>query len=334
MSWLSTLTDWIMGALAAIGIGTGEPNTIWHGYVEGEYVRVAAPLAGRLERLAVARGDQVEHGTLLFAMDLTEALAERDRAIAARAQTRANLDDLRKGKRIPEARRDRRPEGPGRGGVAALGVGAAPAGSLACIRQRVARARRRGAQRGTRATARASPSSPRSSRSAAWRRARTTSAPPKPPSPSPRRRWSRPGRASRTWRRSPGQAAVVEETYYRQGEWVQAGAPVVSLLPPGNVKVRFFVPEARAGRARGRPGRGAALRRLSAGRCARRISFISPQAEYTPPVIYSDASRAKLVFMIEARPAPTGARAASRPAGRRDAPAIMTRRHWPSTCAA
>jgi HlyD family secretion protein len=75
----------------------------------------------------------------------------------------------------------------------------------------------------------------------------------------------------------------------------------VSLLPPGNVKVRFFVPETVVGGLR----TGAAVS-ISCDGCAApieaQISYISPQAEYTPPVIYSRESRAKLVFLIEARP--------------------------------
>jgi HlyD family secretion protein len=97
------------------------------------------------------------------------------------------------------------------------------------------------------------------------------------------------------------QAALVEETYYRQGEWVQAGSPVVSLLPPDHIKVRFYVPEARLGGIR----MGQTVRVRCDGcreEITARISFVAPQAEYTPPVIYSNESRAKLVYRVEARP--------------------------------
>ena len=96
--------------------------------------------------------------------------------------------------------------------------------------------------------------------------------------------------------------SLVADTYFRVGEWVPAGAPVVSLLPPQNIKLRFFVAEPRLGRLHvGDPvsatcdGCGAPI--------AARVSFVSPKAEYTPPVIYSRESRAKLVFLVEARPA-------------------------------
>jgi HlyD family secretion protein len=92
----------------------------------------------------------------------------------------------------------------------------------------------------------------------------------------------------------------VQQIYYRPGEVVPAGRPVVSLLPPGNIKVRFFVPEAE-------------LPKLSIGQNVRircdncekdisaRVSFISRTSEFTPPVIYSQDERSKLVYLIEAR---------------------------------
>jgi HlyD family secretion protein len=80
----------------------------------------------------------------------------------------------------------------------------------------------------------------------------------------------------------------------------------VNLLPPQNVKVKFFVPEAVLGALR--VGQEV---RVTCDGCAApvsaRVSFIAPQAEYTPPVIYSRDNRAKLVFLIEARPAPEDA---------------------------
>jgi HlyD family secretion protein len=97
-------------------------------------------------------------------------------------------------------------------------------------------------------------------------------------------------------------SGTVQQLYYRVGEMVPAGRPVVALLPPDQVKVRFFVPEA-------------VLPKVSLGqevsvRCdgcvdglSGKVSFISRTAEYTPPVIYSLEERSKLVFLIEAKPA-------------------------------
>jgi HlyD family secretion protein len=98
--------------------------------------------------------------------------------------------------------------------------------------------------------------------------------------------------------RTAPQAGLVFDTMYRQGEWVPAGRPVVALLPPQNVKVRAFVPETRVHALH--PGDPVQVIVDGApGPLAGRISFISPHAEYTPPVIYSRENRSKLVFMIE-----------------------------------
>lgn len=98
-------------------------------------------------------------------------------------------------------------------------------------------------------------------------------------------------------------ASRVFDTLFSQGEWVPAGKPVAVLLPPENIKVRFYVPEQSVGSlALGQEARV----RFDGGAEAVpvRVSFISPQAEYTPPVLFSSQSRAKLVFLVEARPAP------------------------------
>ena len=94
---------------------------------------------------------------------------------------------------------------------------------------------------------------------------------------------------------------TVQQVYFRPGEMVPAGRPIVALLPPGNLKVRFFVPES-------------VLPQLTygdvvkvgcdgcAGDLTARVSFIASSAEFTPPVIYSREERSKLVFLIEALP--------------------------------
>jgi HlyD family secretion protein len=113
--------------------------------------------------------------------------------------------------------------------------------------------------------------------------------------------------AQADWRlRQKSVAATVDgtvtDTLFQRGEWVPAGAPVVAVLPPANVKVRFFVPETALGSVR--VGQKVAL---ACDGCAPglsgEVSFVAPQAEFTPPVIYSKDSRGKLVFLVEAKPA-------------------------------
>jgi HlyD family secretion protein len=96
-------------------------------------------------------------------------------------------------------------------------------------------------------------------------------------------------------------AALVHDVTYRTGEWVQQGAPIVTLLPDGALKLRFFVPQVAL--ARLAPG---ATVQVGCDGCpsgmTAQVRFIATQAEFTPPVIYSNESRAKLVFMVEAVP--------------------------------
>src|SRR5206468_2944121 len=96
-------------------------------------------------------------------------------------------------------------------------------------------------------------------------------------------------------------AGTIQQIYFRDGEMVPAQRPVLSIMPPGNMKLRFFVPETE-------------LPKLAIGdevkvtcdNCAAdltaKIYFIATTAEYTPPVIYSLDERNKLVYLIQARP--------------------------------
>jgi len=94
------------------------------------------------------------------------------------------------------------------------------------------------------------------------------------------------------------QSGLVFDTLYRQGEWVEAGHPVVVLLPPEDVEVRAFVPETKVGTVH--PGdRVRVFVDGVPGSYQGTLRYIFPQAEYTPPVIYSEESRGKLVFMVE-----------------------------------
>ncbi len=93
----------------------------------------------------------------------------------------------------------------------------------------------------------------------------------------------------------------VQRVYFRPGEMVAAGRPVVSILPPENIKIRFYVPQAALPTIR-----HGQIVTLKCDGCAdagtARVTFIADAAEYTPPVIYSLEERSKLVFLIEARP--------------------------------
>ena len=96
-------------------------------------------------------------------------------------------------------------------------------------------------------------------------------------------------------------AGTVQQIYFREGETVPAMRPVLSIMPPGNMKLRFFVPETELPKL----SIGDEVR-VSCDNCAgdltAKIYFIATSAEYTPPVIYSLDERNKLVYLIQARP--------------------------------
>jgi HlyD family secretion protein len=299
---MSEILRWLQALLVAVGIGAPAREGTWvQGYVEGEQVRIAAPVEGELATLSVERGAAVEAGAPLFALDPTIEQASRDEALAALRRAEANLADLRKGERAPELaaieaqraqaeadlglaeQRLRRQQELVKTSASArdrLDEAAAEAGRL---KARVAELAAEltvatlGARLDRIAAAEAEVATARAALSAAERRL-TEIAPTAPV------------------------AARVEDTHFRPGERVPASRPVVSLLPPENVKLRFFVPEPML--ARLSPG---STVDWSCDGCpiglTARVSFIAGEAEFTPPVIYSVGSREKLVFMVEARPA-------------------------------
>lgn len=100
--------------------------------------------------------------------------------------------------------------------------------------------------------------------------------------------------------------AKVFDVLYKAGERPSAGRPIVSLLPPNNIRVRFFIPEAKL--AKFKTGMKV---KLSCDACSSAVwgvvNYISPEAEFTPPVIYSTKRREKLIYMAEAIPTPAQA---------------------------
>ena len=279
------------------GCGRSVDNQV-QGYVEGEYVYVASPLAGALESLHVQRGAQVKAGDPLFALECGSEKDARDEAERRLVQARANLEDARKGKRPTEIESMEAQLMQMRASLALTEKDLARYEKLfptkAASEQDLDRARSSRDQDRHRIaqleadlkTAKLGSRVDQISAAEAGMRAQEAML------------------AKAEWdlsqkRQNAGQAGLVFDTLYREGEWVAAGRPVVVLLPPGNIKVRAFVPETRIGAIHP----GDKVRVTVDGVAAPflgEVSFISPQAEYTPPVIYSRESRSKLVFMIEA----------------------------------
>jgi HlyD family secretion protein len=306
MSYLKTFCALVLAPMLLAGC---QPKAAsgWSGYAEGDYVYVSSLLAGTLSQLNVRAGDQVTQGMPLFALEAENEQAARGEADARLARANAQLANTAKGKRSDEiaviqaqisqasaqarltaAELAREEQLVQQGFVSAAhsdALRATQMQSVARLQELAAQLRvaQLPARVDERAAAAADTDAARQSlRQSAWREAQKSRAAPA--------------------------SGLVMDTFFRVGEAVQAGQPVLALLPPGNVKARFFVSESAVGRLQ----MGAAVNIVCDG-CAApipaKISFISNRAEYTPPVIYSNAQRARLVFMVEARPSPAdGAR--------------------------
>lgn len=275
------------------------------GYAEGEYVRVAAPLAGNLAELKVKRGMQVQADDPLFVLEHENEAAARREAADRLVQAEAQLANLLTGKRPQEIDVIRKQL------AQAEAAFKLAEDELRRTQKLVADKFVSQAKLDEVTTARDQSRARVEEMRAQIASARLAARPDEIRAAEADVNAARAALAQAQWKleqkalRAP-QAALVADTLYVQGEWVPAGSPVVSLLPPQNIKLRFFVPERELGALR--IGQQVTV---TCDGCAApigaAISYISPQAEYTPPVIYSRENRAKLVFLIEARPAPADA---------------------------
>ena len=291
----------LAGALVWAGCERRVAPGVWQGYVEGEYVYVAPSLGGELLRLEVERGQTVTNGQPLFGLEqAAEAAAVRE-AEGRLAQGRERLANLRKGRRPSELAAIEAQLARAQASLVLAGSDLERGEKLR--RDQVispseldaARARRDAEAAQVKALEAELETARLGGREDEVRAAEADVA--ALVAALERARWS----LEQKQRQAPTNA-LVHDTLYRPGEFIPAGTPVVALLPPGNRKVRFFIPEADLGAIRvGAPvtvtfdGGSAPVRAV--------ISYISTQAEFTPPVIYSQENRAKLVFMVEARPA-------------------------------
>src|SRR5438552_8234755 len=293
---------------AAVGIGIwwyprGPVRTAWQGYAEADYVKVGPTQQGLLTEVNVARGAHVEVGTPLFVQDDTADRAARDQAARQLQQAKDQLANLEAGGKPTEIQQAEANLADARATVERTKVDLDRAEALI---------------KGSAVTVQTLDQRRADFRSASARVAAMEAALAQARAPFGRKGEIQAQRAAveaaqaalemADWRLSQRRVtspvtARVADVMARPGETMSAGAPVVSLLPPSNIFVRFFVPEADLATIH----RGDTVA-VSCDGCrsgiAATISFVSPQAEYTPPVIYSDESRAKLVYLIEARPPP------------------------------
>jgi len=290
------LVSWV---LLATGCGA-PPDPYYQGYAEAEYVRVALPFAGMLEQLNVQRGAQVKAGDELFVLESGNEAAMRREVEERLRNAEAQLANLKKGRRPTE--------------IAAVQAQLAQAESaLALSETQLKRTGQLVAQnfiakeRFDEARAARDRDSARVAQlKADLATARLAARPDEIKAAEAAVASAKATLEQAAWRLDQKSATalvagLVADTFFVKGEWVGAGVPVVSLLPPQNVKVKFFVPETALGAIR--IGQDV---RVACDGCpapvSARVSFIAPQAEYTPPVIYSKENRTRLVFMVEARP--------------------------------
>lgn len=287
--------------IAAFTGCTDQPANVFQGYVEGEYVFVASPLGGKLVDLTVSRGQQVTADALLFTLERDFEQAAVDEARYSLQQAQNNLANLEKGQRPSEI-----------ASIQARLRQARASANLAKIeyqrRVKLIAAKTISQEELDRTksdfdqkmhqvkqitaeltTARLGARSDEIS--AAMAKVLQAE------SKLDQALWNFNQKAQ-----NAPKSGLIFDTLYRTGEWVAAGQPIISLLPPENVEVRLFVPQTIVSQLK--VGQEVSVSFDGGSHpVPTKITYISQAAEFTPPVIYSSTSRAKLVFMVRAKPA-------------------------------
>lgn len=270
------------------------------GYVEGEYVLLAPTEVAQLLDVSVRRGDRVTAGEPVAHLEKRDAEIAIDQAQATLAQAEAQLADLKQGKRPEE--------------IAVLQAAVDMASAEAANSQRKFDRARDLLARGTATqadfdtastaleTARAQvgqaeanlavgrlPARPEAIEAASHLRDQAAAA-------LEEARW----RLSQRVVTAPSQGRI-DDVIRNQGDLAGPSAPVISMLPDGAVKLKIYVPETMFSNLAAGKEIAVHCDGCAAGLTAR-ISYISPDPEFTPPVIYSLETRQKLVYLVEARP--------------------------------
>jgi HlyD family secretion protein len=277
-------------ALTMLLASCDEPtNTHWLGYVEGELALIGPPQAGWITSLNVARGAKVKPGDSLFTLDATREIAARDNANAMIAGAKEQAGQATA--QIAQAQAQQ------------AQVDADIAKSEKELARQQELVRIGGSPRRDLETAQAAYDSARAQRNQAVAQQGQATAARRQAEAQGRQAEASLATAEFNLSERTVHALVsgqVQDIYFRQGEYANAGAPVVSVLPPANVFVRVFVPEPAVANLR----LGTQVH-IGCDGCAADLvgtfTFIASQAEFTPPVIYSVGNRERLVFKAEAR---------------------------------
>jgi HlyD family secretion protein len=300
-----------LGAILAGGawylMGDEAASTSFQGYIEGNLVLMAPEEGGRIERLEVEAGDQVAEGQLLFAQESSVQQAQRNEAEARYRQAEAQLANLKAALQRPEQ-------------IAVLRAQEERARASLDLSRSEYQRQQTLFQRGYSAKARLDQAEAAFERDkaaldeasrqilAAQMSGRSGDIEAAEAAVRANEAMLRQAETRLGKRRVAAPAgAIVQDVYFRPGEVVNAGQPLLALLPPANLRVRFYVPEPALSTLS--LGDTVAVTCDSCGEGLRaRIIFISREAEFTPPVIFSEQERAKLVFRVEARPLDGGKR--------------------------
>jgi HlyD family secretion protein len=243
-----------------VGCHPAPKDQPWLGYGEGDFAYISAPQAGWVTQMKVQRGANVRPGDLLFVLDSTREQSSTDQARAQLAQAQASLRQEQANLAYAKTTLDRQDQ------LARNHAGTPTVRdqALSNYRQSQARIHELTSQ-------------------IAQMEAQLTGA-----------------AYNLTQRQVIAQTeGAVQDIYFREGEYAPASTPVISILPPKNVFVRFFVPETQFARIR----LGGKVRVTCDG-CKpvdARVTFIASREEFTQPVIFSVGNREKLVFKAEAR---------------------------------
>ena len=244
------------------GCKPAEKDQPWLGYGEGDFAYVSAPQAGWVTQMKVERGTEVHRGDLLFVLDSTRERSGQDQAQAQLAQARASLRQENANLAYAKVTLDRQNQ------LARANAGTPTVRDQALANYRQSEARIRELQ----------------GQISQMEAALTGAA------------------YSLTQRQVVAQTeGPVQDIYFRPGEYVPTSTPVISILPPKNVFVRFFVPETQFAQVR----LGQTVRVTCDG-CKpmdAKVTFIASREEFTQPIIFSVGNREKLVFKVEARAA-------------------------------
>ena len=289
---------WRAPLLAALGLDGEE--TRYLGYVEGETSLIAPPVAGRLVERAVDRGAHVKKGDRLFVIDPVLAKAEVARAEGALAELKSRHENMLTGKRPEEQDVVR---GQKREAEASLALAEAELQRQSQLLEKAITTR----QAYDHANSQVRQLRSRVASLSAQEKVGDLAARPDEIAAAKAMVDQNQANLDQARKRLDDlmpvapEDALVENTFFNVGEWVPAGTSVVSLLPPSRVKLRFFMPEEDVAQARMGQQVSFTCDTCPADLKAT-IIYVSPRAEFTPPVIYSQTARSKLVFLIEARP--------------------------------